>query len=213
MFALVGLSLASCSNENDVIMSEESESFNAQFKTDGVTGSLQDLYDDMILSATYISADSAKVDFIGKMNFDYSISISTEDDMLLWINSNISKTDFVDYEDAVNKWNIVKNKFTESFEANYNTFDALSKASVKDILELTIPLPQPPTTTDDEECEEQFDGCVDVAKGNYLEAVADAKDEMITNPGNLNSSFLWAKTIFSFETGECASQYADCILQ
>ena len=59
MFALVGLSLASCSNENDVIMSEESESFNAQFKTDSSNPKLKDLYEELVGSTAYIAAYNA----------------------------------------------------------------------------------------------------------------------------------------------------------
>lgn len=112
IFSLVSIliTFVSC-DKNEFNKSDSSnESFESLYQTQGEEVSeLEFYYHKMISSENYRVFASKKDEFISKMNFDDDIMyLQNEEGIKDWLKNNISKTDFVDFDEALTRYEILK---------------------------------------------------------------------------------------------------------
>lgn len=95
-----------CSEEPSVSTNENSSEFN--LKSGHVDLSL--LYKAMIESDEYVIMSNSLNIFADKLHFDNSVALEKEEDLFTWGRSNISKTDFSDFNELVANWSDIKEK-------------------------------------------------------------------------------------------------------
>ena len=129
--------LSACSNEEPANFgNEESTNLKGISLRDGFrkkTGGsvLDSLHTVMIESPNYIVLKSLRQDFDQKMHYNGDpTTLKVESDFLDWIKINISITDFIDHDDAVVKWNAMRDLNVLVIQENIDFYFALANEPI-----------------------------------------------------------------------------------
>ncbi|KAF2518334.1 hypothetical protein E0W68_09950 [Flavobacterium salilacus subsp. salilacus] len=193
---LLGITfLISCSNDtqetttfNDTSADVNSTTSTPMLKSASADPVLKQLYIDMINSQSYIAFNNAVITFNDKLGDQIPDSeMSSSSKMLGWVQNNITQTGFLNYQEAVDKWDDVEALSTIAFDTNYTFFDYLAGTAPGTLL-LVIEEVEP-TPLSCEECQAQFNSCSKVAHSAYTAAVEKACDQR--KLGNISKSDLY----------------------
>jgi hypothetical protein len=166
----------SCSSEEEATLMNESSAINNNSMYQRAP-TLEDLYADLIISQSYIDHKIATESFVDKMNYTGAYSaIDNKSKMLSWIQININLTDFVNFQDAQNKWADIELLSADIYLENVTFFEAVSMEEPGKVAQVISPSP-PETTNDCPVCFKDFqDGMVGLAL-QFADAIAAANSE------------------------------------
>ena len=204
---LISLSLLSCNSDNDQSVNEtDSVAFN--LKT--INTDLQRYYEDMLVSQSYVEFYAAVESFVSKSHYNGPF-LSDQDDLYLWLNNNIARTEFPDYNSAINEIEELGAKYESVISENTLFFNEFSNSQSGDFLgiinEDTIQNP----LTCDEQCLFTFGDCRTSAHQNYAGSFEALWDYLEVDPGYSISAISQTVVMYVFNLNSCTSQYESCI--
>ncbi|MFP5436464.1 MAG: hypothetical protein ACLGH8_01610 [Bacteroidia bacterium] len=122
----LSLLLFSCSKEEGVVENQNALTSITAKPSGNVK--IDDLYQKMLDSKEYIKADSARKIFAKKVKFKGSVTdIDTTTELLAWIGSNLSSTEFKSLAEAENELNNVHALSQVSYNANLGLYQLIGQ--------------------------------------------------------------------------------------
>lgn len=212
LFIVAILFAVACSTDNQETNVNDANTVTASTKREGVD--LSELYNSMIQSRSYNEFIEAADSFSSKMNFDgVSTDIDTEDELLGWISTNISKTTFRNYYQAVDEFDNVKRLSQVNLENNYSFFAGLTGGRSNDLIAI-IRNPEPPVSPNNcSGCIADFKSCTSQATSGFATTTSEVADglESGTMTGTqANQKMSLARVLFKIEMGVCSETFEQC---
>ncbi|AXG74014.1 hypothetical protein DVK85_07055 [Flavobacterium arcticum] len=191
LFLLGVISLTSCSNDiqesvtydDTSIITNSVNQEQLMLKSASVDSVLKQLYIDMINSQSYIDYDTARVAFYDKLGYDIPDSeMDLGNKMLGWIQSNITQTGFLNYQEAVDKHEDVVALGIAAIQANYSFYKYLAGAAPNVLAPILDELQPIPTLCSG--CVKTYNNCVGIANSEYGAAMQQASQSFINGGGS-----------------------------
>lgn len=203
------LFMFSCSNDNNSTANEISIK---NFRVLNIENEIDEMFYEYVNSQEFIDFNNASNDFYYKLNLiDEQIEEIDFSDIISWIAINISSTRFVSIEEAENEWeNLITLKGVElhKFPQVVDFVVSADNADVRFYFDKWIFEPTQ-TTTNNEECEEEFDICNKAADDNYFGQVTQILNE---SAGKVRNSLMsQASQAYIRNLVFCANNFNTCL--
>lgn len=199
---IVFTSLQSCSTDN-IKIDEEENNNELMFRHKSID-SLEILYNDMIASQSYRDFKIDCNTFFTKMNYDGNGSDLESSALLLsWISSNIVKTQFNSYADAVNEHERVMAAASLAFQSNISFFREYLDSDSHTFIPWS---PTPPSSP--------YNECTDKCDGRYFNEMQELGQWMRSHPSEAWANQEQQEEImaeYEFREGWLTALYEVCI--
>lgn len=205
----------SCSNENDTNQIENVQTENMVVTDSKPLPPIEDAIDEMfyeyVTSIEHIAFESAMQEFHSKLNLTPDAPVlDSQGEIITWITTNLEITDFVSVGQAVAEWdNLVELKHSELNRfTNITDFIVSNElAIVKHYFQKWV-LPER-TTSNDDDCQEDFDDCNNVADDMYFASL----DYYLNNTAGKDRSEIISVVSNKYlqALGKCAEDLLDCL--
>ena len=210
----ISIALISCSNDNEIIQDKEVvSSSNTAARPSYTQVYVDSIFSEYVNSSIFKSLITERENFVSKVNriedFEFLITIESEDQFLLWITSNIAYTNFLSIEDAVSQRKYIselKRTEVQYFPQVYDFIINAPEELVIDTLKEWIGNDR--VIGLNNSCEDKLTSCENNAWVDYYLAVNKA-----LQPNNNNPFYSLDKADEDFEWNmrRCAYSYTDCI--
>lgn len=211
----ISIALISCSNDNEIIQDKEVINNSNVAARESLFNEVyaDSIFSEYVNSSIFKSLKTERKNFVSKVNrvedFDFLITIETEDQFLSWITSNIVYTDFSSIAEAINQRKFIgelKRTEVQHFPQIYDFIANAPEELVVGTLKKWI--------GDDRiiglngTCEDKLTSCENNAWTDYYFATYRA-----LQPGNNNPFHTLEKADEDFEWNmrRCAYSYTDCV--
>ncbi|KAF2515783.1 hypothetical protein E0W68_12580 [Flavobacterium salilacus subsp. salilacus] len=199
----------SCSEESNSLESNNNN-LNDELKAKSATAivDLTPLYINMIESSEYKVLTAKNKVFIEKLNFDNSIELKEEEDLINWAETNILRTDFSDLNEFTNSWDEIKSLHAVVYANHKSFYSELFSAYPNINIDLPIDDNDPNANCP---CWSQLTLCEHSASQMNTLAIFGSYIISGTTGSSLDTLLALNETVYQSNQNACNDTYVNCM--